>query len=175
MSEISNGADSRLKKPSLGFGTVVLSVLVLALLVAVIFAANSNAVVGWIVAVIAGLWLIFAATVFFVLRNGARAVSRKWDQTNANLAAKTDGKVDGARIIDEDERNHEMKLDHSFKIVLVQHGVVMDNLRLGTAASAEMVERALETIEITSANARDMIKERRKSRHTSTVEGEIID
>ena len=26
MSEISNGADSRLKKPSLGFGTVVLTV-----------------------------------------------------------------------------------------------------------------------------------------------------
>lgn len=175
MPEITNGADPRQKKPVGVLGTAVLSILVLALLVAIIFAANTNAVIGWIVAIIAGLWLIFAAAVFFILRTGARAVGRKWDQTNANIAAKTGGVQDGARIIDEAERNHEIKLDHSFKIIEVQHGVITENLRKGTPQSADMVERALDTIQITASNARDMIKGRRKDRHAGPVEGEIID
>ncbi|MDR2255317.1 MAG: hypothetical protein LBE25_04885 [Arthrobacter sp.] len=175
MPEIITGAEPRQKKNTPTLGLVGMGVLVLALLVAVLFAANSNQVVGWIVAIIAGLWLVLAAIIFFVLRTGAKAVGRKWDQTNANLAAKVDGSTDKVTVIDEAERNHELKLDHSFKIIQVQHGVVMENLRKGTSESAEMVERALDTIEITASNARDMIKERRKARHTTAVDGEIIE
>lgn len=163
------------RKLTVSAGSVVVGVAVLALLVAVIFAANANAVVGWIVVAISGAWLLLAAYVVFVLRKGALAVGRRWDQTNANLAAKSPVGTGSAKLISEDERNHEMKLDHSFKIVQVQHGVVMENLRKGTPESAEMVERALDTIEITASNARDMIKQRRVSRASEAVEGEIID
>ena len=175
MPEISSSAPATQKKSTPGVGLIGLGVLVLALLVAVIFAANQNDVVGWIVAIVAALWLVFGAVVFFVLRRGARAMSRKWDQTNANLAAQVSPAGDGARLISEEERDHELKLDHSFKIVQVQYGVVMENLRKGTAESAEMVERALDTINITASNARDMITQRRKERHASAVEGEIVE
>jgi len=174
MPEISSGTPTQ-KKPTPGIGLIGLSLLVLVLLVAVIFAANSNEVIGWIVVIVAALWLVFGATVFFVLRRGARAVGRKWDATNANLAAKVAPARDGVRLIDEDERNHELKLDHSFKIVQVQHGVVMQNLDKDTPEAADQVRRALETINITATNARDMITERRKARHAGSVEGEIVE
>ncbi|CAM3730100.1 hypothetical protein MIFL109517_07025 [Micrococcus flavus] len=53
------------------------------------------------------------------------------------------------------------KLDHSFKIVQVQARVVKEQLDAAGGADREMVDRALETIQITSSNARDMIKEGR--------------
>ena len=45
-----------------------LMVLVTAFIVAVIFAANQNDVVGWVVAVIAGFWLALAAFVVFSIQ-----------------------------------------------------------------------------------------------------------
>lgn len=163
----------------LGMASWMMAVLTLALIVAIIFAANSNQVVGWIVVIITGLWLLLVAGVFLTLRAGARAVGRRWDKTNANLAAKISNNAspDSTRpgVISEAEMNHEMKLDHSFKIVQVQHGVVMENLGKNDEQAKDMVNRALDTINITATNARDMIKQRRKDRHTSTVEGEIID
>lgn len=177
MSQIDHGSASsrppRLRRPAAGAGAVVIGVLVLALLVAVLFAANSNEVIGWIVVVVAGLWLVLAAIVFATLHRGARAVGQRWDSTNASLAARNQDKT--VHVIDEDERNHELKLDHSFKIIQVQHGVVMKNRGLGTPEADEQVSRALETIQITANNARDMITERRRSRTSTSVDGEIID
>jgi hypothetical protein len=108
-----------------------------------------------------------------VIRRGARAVGRKWDDTNANLAARTSGTTVG--IIDEDERNHELKLDHSFKIIQVQHGQVVKYLGQDGDEARDQVARALETIQITASNARDMINERRRQRHATAVDGEIVD
>ena len=41
-------------------------------MVAVIFAANQNEVVGWIVAIIAGFWLALAAFVVFSIQKAAK-------------------------------------------------------------------------------------------------------
>jgi hypothetical protein len=41
--------------------------------------------------------------------------------------------------------------------------------------AADQVNRALETIQITATNARDMINERRKERQSNAVDGEIVD
>jgi hypothetical protein len=139
----------------------------------VLFAVNQNQVVGWIVAVLIAAWLVFAIVALVVIRRGARAVGKKWDDTNANLAARTSGTTVG--IIDEDERNHELKLDHSFKIIQVQHGQVMKYLGQDGDEAADQVNRALETIQITATNARDMINERRKERQSNAVDGEIVD
>lgn len=176
MSQIDRGsapAPSTRRAGVPGMGAVVIGVLVLALLVAVLFAANTNQVVGWIVVVVAGLWLILAATIFLVLHRGARAVGRRWDNTNANLAARNQPRT--VQVIDEDERNHELKLDHSFKIIQVQHDVAVKNLDGDSDEARDQLNRALETIQITANNARDMITERRKARKASAVDGEIID
>jgi hypothetical protein len=167
---VSNPAEGRRRSV---LGPVAVAAVVVLLFVAVLFAANQNQVVGWIVAVLIAAWLVFAIVALVVIRRGARAVGRKWDDTNANLAARTSGTTVG--IIDEDERNHELKLDHSFKIIQVQHGQVVKYLGQDGDEARDQVARALETIQITASNARDMINERRRQRHATAVDGEIVD
>ena len=52
-------------------------VFVIAFLVAVIFAANQNDVVGWVVAVIAAFWLALAAFVVFSIQKAAKKAGAK--------------------------------------------------------------------------------------------------
>ena len=52
-------------------------VFIIAFLVAVIFAANQNDVVGWVVAVIAGFWLALAAFVVFSIQKAAKKAGAK--------------------------------------------------------------------------------------------------
>lgn len=66
-----------------------------------------------------------------------------------------------------------MKLDHSFKIVQVQVRVVEQEQAKGGAADQDTIRRALETIEITATNARDMIKSADGT--DQPVHGTIID
>ena len=66
-----------------------------------------------------------------------------------------------------------MKLDHSFKIVQVQVRVVEQERAKGEASDQDTIRRALETIEITATNARDMIKSSGGS--AEPVTGTIID
>ena len=63
------------------------------------------------------------------------------------------------------------KLDHSFKIVQVQTRVVTEELDKGSAADTDMVTRALETIHITSSNARDMLKGSKGSEGSRSSKG----
>ena len=66
------------------------------------------------------------------------------------------------------------KLDHSFKIAQVQVRVVREQLAAGEGMDREMVDRALETIDITASNARDMIKESRTGGAEGPVSGTVI-
>ena len=66
------------------------------------------------------------------------------------------------------------KLDHSFKIAQVQVRVVREQLAAGESMDREMVDRALETIDITASNARDMIKESRTGGAEGPVSGTVI-
>ena len=160
-----------------------LMVLVTAFVVAVIFAANQNDVVGWVVAVIALFWLLLASFVVFSIQKAAKKAGAKLNEAqNAfNAAAGRApgrGSADqgGTRLVrerGEAEEIRDMKLDHSFKIVQVQVRVVEQERAKGAAADQDTIRRALETIEITATNARDMIKSSGGS--GEPVTGTIID
>src|SRR3712207_8974833 len=62
-----------------------LMVLVTAFVVAVIFAANQNDVVGWVVAVIAGFWLALACFVVFSIQKADRK-STRLNSSHANIS-----------------------------------------------------------------------------------------
>ncbi len=158
-----------------------LMVLIIAFLVAVIFAANQNDVVGWVVAIIAGFWLLLASFVVFSIRTAAKKAGAKLNEAqNAFNAAtgrapSTDSADHGSTRLAKDRGDgvRDMKLDHSFKIVQVQIRVVEQERAKGEAADQETIRRALETIEITATNARDMIKPGGGS--DEPVSGTIID
>ncbi|AXJ10311.1 hypothetical protein [Arthrobacter sp. PM3] len=158
-------------------------VFIIAFTVAVIFAANQNDVVGWIVAIIAGSWLALAAFVVFSIQRAARKAAARLDEAQnafnaATGRAPTASSVDhgGTRVVSEGrsgESVRDMKLDHSFKIVQVQVRVIEQERAKGDAADQETIRRALETIEITATNARDMVKSSGGS--DEPVSGTIID
>jgi hypothetical protein len=158
-----------------------LMVLVTAFVVAVIFAANQNDVVGWVVAVIAFFWLALASFVVFSIQKAAKKAGAKLTEAqNAFTTAAGRGPYAGAdqggtRVVAERSQADEvrdLKLDHSFKIVQVQIRVVEEERAKGAAANQDTINRALETIEITATNARDMIK---SSGNGEPVAGTIID
>ncbi|MEA5456266.1 hypothetical protein SPF06_16135 [Sinomonas sp. JGH33] len=136
-------------------GALGLSVLVLAFLVAVIFAANRNEVIGWIVAVISLGWLLFAVFVFTTVRGAGRKARERFEEAARQFGGRapsmSSGGASEARTVDE---ARDLKLDHSFKIIQVQERVVRENL----GKDPDQVARALETIQITAANARDMLR-----------------
>lgn len=70
---------------------VVLLVVVIAFIVAVIFAANQNDVVGWMVVAIAGGWLILSTVSLIMVARGARAVHKTAQNFGSNLAAASAG------------------------------------------------------------------------------------
>lgn len=158
-------------------------VFVIAFVVAVIFAANQNDVVGWVVAVIAGFWLALAAFVVFSIQKAAKKATAKLNEAQnafnaATGRAPSSGSADhgGTRLVrsrNEADEVRDMKLDHSFKIVQVQVRVVEQERAKGAASDQDTIRRALETIEITATNARDMIKS--SGGADEPVSGTIID
>ena len=159
-----------------------LMVLVTAFVVAVIFAANQNDVVGWVVAIIAAFWLALACFVVFSIQKAAKKAGAKLTEaqnaftTAAGRGPYAAGDHGGTRVVAERSQADEvrdLKLDHSFKIVQVQIRVVEEERAKGAAANQDTINRALETIEITATNARDMIKSSGGS--GEPVTGTIID
>jgi hypothetical protein len=142
------------RRGGIRIGALGLSVLVLAFLVAVIFAANRNEVIGWIVAIISFGWLVFALFVFVTVRSAGRKAQERFERAAERLGGRAPsvaGTASEARSVDD---VRDLKLDHSFKIIQVQERVVRDNL----GKDDEQVARALETIQITAANAREMLR-----------------
>ncbi|OFI37722.1 hypothetical protein BIU82_07585 [Arthrobacter sp. SW1] len=164
-------------------GGLGMTVVLIAFLVAVIFAANQNDVVGWIVAVISLGWLLLAAFVVFSIQKAARKASQKFSEAQnafnaATGRAPSSSSADhgGTRVVaerSEADDIRDLKLDHSFKIVQVQVRVIEDERAKGGEANQDTINRALETIAITSSNARDMIKSPGDS--GEPVTGTIID
>lgn len=154
------------KKITLNASTLAMSVMVIVFLVAVIFAANSNAIVGWFVVIISAGWLLLAAFMMFGLKRGADKINNSLREATA---AATPRAQSGTVIVDESTSQRDMKLDHSFKIVQVQARVISEQREAEGEDSEGMIDRALETIQMTAANARDMIKP------AKPMDGEIID
>ncbi|MCP8999040.1 hypothetical protein NFC73_04705 [Pseudarthrobacter sp. RMG13] len=158
-------------------------VFVIAFIVAVIFAANQNDVVGWVVAIIAAFWLALAAFVVFSIQKAAKKAGAKLTEAqnafnSAAGRAPSSSSADhgGTRVVyerNEADDVRDLKLDHSFKIVQVQIQVVEKERAKGEAADQDTIRRALETIEITATNARDMI--RAAGDTGDPVSGTIID
>jgi hypothetical protein len=158
-------------------------VFIIAFLVAVIFAANQNDVVGWVVAVIAGFWLALASFVVFSIQKAAKKAGAKLTEAqnafnSAAGRAPSSASADhgGTRVVAERTEGDEvrdLKLDHSFKIVQVQIRVVEQERAKGDGADQDTIRRALETIEITATNARDMIRSAGST--GDPVSGTIID
>ena len=155
-----------------------LMVLVTAFVVAVIFAANQNDVVGWVVAIIAAFWLALACFVVFSIQKAAKKAGAKLTEAqNAFTTAAGRGPYaaadhGGTRVVAERSQADEvrdLKLDHSFKIVQVQARVIAEQREAKGEDYEGMIDRALETIQMTAANARDMIKP------AKPMDGEIID
>ncbi|GAA1666082.1 hypothetical protein GCM10010977_05750 [Citricoccus zhacaiensis] len=176
MDAVESGTDRQPGRPGAakgrGWGSkgsgITFAVMVVVLLVALLFAANQNDVIGWLLVVISAGWLALAALVVLGVRRGARSVDRRMKDLSASLAPRV-GAVDTppaptsgpARASDggASDPMRDTKLDHSFKIVQVQTRVVTEELSKGAESDTDMIARALETIYITSANAREMIKE----------------
>lgn len=146
--------------PSMRMGSAGVAVMLVVFLVAVVFAANQNDVVGWLVVIISLGWLLVFSFVVFSLRSAARKAAARLQGHPGPGGKGGDSPV----AVD---RSRDLKLEHSFKIVQVQVGVVREYL----GKDQEMVERALETIEITSHNARSMMKDSGEG----PVEGTVVD
>ncbi|GAA5227680.1 hypothetical protein [Paeniglutamicibacter antarcticus] len=168
----SSSAPAQGKKITINASTLSLAVMVTIFLVAVVFAANQNDVVGWFVVVISLGWLLLSAFLVFGLKRGAAKMTTQLKAATAAAARGQGNAVASPVVLDEATRNRDLKLDHSFKIIQVQVGVVNEyRVQKGTDASG-MVGRALETIEITASNAREMMK---PSGRGEPLTGEVID
>jgi hypothetical protein len=148
-----------------GTGTVVLA---LVFLVALVFAANNNDVLGWVLAVTAFGWLVLSTVVYIGVYKAAKFGASQVRQAQASLATATGaggsaggrtGATAGTTVIDETPSSgvRDIKLEHSFKIIEVQARVIAEGLAAGDAGR-DRVERALETISITASNGRGMLK-----------------
>lgn len=168
----SNPAPAQGKKITINASTLSLAVMVTVFLVAVVFAANQNDVVGWFVVVISLGWLLLSAFLVFGLKRGAAKMTDQLKAATAAAASRGQSSEPVAVVVDEATRNRDMKLDHSFKIIQVQVGVVNEYRAQDGEDAKGMVERALETIEITASNARDMMKPQKPS---EPMTGEVID
>lgn len=147
---------------SMRMGSAGMAVMLVVFLVAVVFAANQNDVIGWLVVIISLGWLLIFSYVVFSLRSAASRAATHF-QSHGGFGGTGTAQASPAAV----DRARDVKLDHSFKIVQVQVGVVREYL----GKDEGMVERALETIEITSHNARSMMK----GSSGGPVEGTVVD
>src|SRR3954471_9486807 len=69
-------------------GSIGMAVMVLVFLFAVVFAANQNDVIGWIIAIIALGWLVLATFVVFGVRGATRKAQEKFATIQADLAGR---------------------------------------------------------------------------------------
>ncbi|GAB3843031.1 hypothetical protein [Nesterenkonia populi] len=172
---------------------IIFAVMVTVLLVALIFAANENDIIGWILVAISAAWLLLAIVVVITFRRGARKFGDAVDSARADAAARNTEASGGTAVVDEDAHSRNLKLDHSFKIVQVQRRVVaaeIGKISRGEGADMEIVDRALETIQFTAHNGRDMLADvtgRRRSSDAAeggqdggghddqgTIEGDVV-
>lgn len=143
-------------------GGVGMAIMLVVFLVAVVFAANENDVVGWLVVIISLGWLLIFSFVVFTVRSAARKANARLEEFSRAAGGGMAGPGGAPSSAMRDE-----KLDHSFKIVQVQARVIRDHL----GKDQDMVDRALETIEITSHNARGMMK----NTDDGPVQGTVVD
>ncbi|GAB3269175.1 hypothetical protein GCM10027562_36740 [Arthrobacter pigmenti] len=145
-----------------GLGMAVIAVV---FLVALVFAANQNDVIGWIVALVAFGWLLLATFIVVSIRRAAKFGADQVRQAQDNIRSATGQAPSssssgrgGTRLVQDQQPGggnamRDQKLAHSFKIVQVQTRVVEENLD----KDPDAVSRALETIHITAHNGMGLL------------------
>ncbi|WP_026819212.1 hypothetical protein [Arthrobacter castelli] len=145
-----------------GLGMAVIAVV---FLVALVFAANQNDVIGWIIALVAFGWLLLATFIVVSIRRAAKFGADQVRQAQDNMrsasgqAPSSSSSGHGSTRLVQDQpaaganAMRDQKLDHSFKIIQVQARVVEENL----GKDADAVSRALETINITAHNGKGLL------------------
>ncbi|WP_309080461.1 hypothetical protein [Zhihengliuella sp.] len=160
------------RKITLKASTLTFAVMVTVFLVAVVFAANENDVIGWIVVIVSLGWLLLAAFLAFGIARGTKKMQEQFAGVRADMARSGGGST---TLVQQDTSARDMKLDHSFKIVEVQVGVVKEYLDQEGDDARGMVDRALETIEITAHNARGMMKDGKNGKNGGDpLSGDIV-
>src|SRR5699024_10659299 len=135
-------------------------------------------VIGWIVVVVAGGWLILSVASLIMVTRGARAVKKTAQNLGSNFAASTAA----ANVVDTSDPMRDTKVDHSLKIVEVQKRVVSEEMeKVAEHARFDIINHPLDTIEMMASNARDMLDPERHNKPKSdsdngnnTISGEII-
>lgn len=161
---------------SLRMSTVLFAIMIVVFLVAIVFAANNSTFIGWLVAVIFGGWLLLFGFLVFTLRAAARKAGAAFEAAQQDVERRRAGLAPsaGTSVVGERDTLLDEKLDHSFKIIEVQKRVIAEERAKGASADEDRVERALETIEITASNARDMIRPDRRGGSSETVTGTVL-
>lgn len=145
-----------------GLGMAVIAVV---FLIALVFAANQNDVIGWIIALVAFGWLLLATFIVISIRRAAKFGADQVRQAQDNIRGATgqapsssSSNRGGTRLVQDQpagaDAMRDQKLAHSFKIVQVQTRVVEENLN----KDPDAVSRALETIHITAHNGMGLLK-----------------
>src|SRR5690625_7154971 len=104
--------ESSTHRRGIRLSNVVLLIVVIAFIVAVIFAANQNDIVGWMVVVIAGGWLVLSTASLIMVSRGARAVQRTAKNIGSNIAAASAG----GNVVDPSDPMGDTKDAHSRNI-----------------------------------------------------------
>ena len=123
------------------WGTVIGMVVMLGIFVfAIIMAASEASVLGWILAGIAAGWL--ALGVYGVLLARRTLAYNKAVFAEKRRLAGADAPGTGSI--------RDQKLAHSFQIVKVQNTVLREELVKGAEADQEIIQRSLDTIDLTA-------------------------
>jgi hypothetical protein len=161
--------DRKTSRTALWATVIGMAVLVLIFVFAIIQAANESSVLGWILAAIAGGWLAIAVYVLFMVRGtlrfGREAVARMEGEmrgASGRAPAAASSAAEGDSIRDQ-------KIAHSFQIVLVQAKVLSEELEKGADADREVVDRSIDTINLTAKNGMGMV------RSDGPISGTVVD
>ncbi len=137
--------------------------------VALLQAANTNSVLGWILAGIALGWLMLAVWALSMVRKAARYGRDQVKQVQEQFEAQHGRAPVAGGHAGSGQSLRDQKLAHGMQVILVQSKVVKEQLAQ-TDPDAETVRRALETIDMTAANGLSSLKE-----SSTPVDGTVID
>ena len=151
------------------WGTVIgLAVLAVIFAVALIQAANSNSLLGWILAGIALGWLMLAVWALSMVRKAAVFGREQVRQAQEQFQAQH-GRASATSAAGEGRSLRDEKLAHGMQVILVQSKVVKEQLS-SPEADPEQVRRALETIDMTAANGLRSLRD-----SGTPVSGTVVD
>ncbi|CAL8896830.1 hypothetical protein KVA01_05250 [Kocuria varians] len=142
------------------WGTVIgLAVLVVIFAVALLQAAHSNSVLGWVLAGIALGWLMLAVWALSMVRKAAVFGREQMRQAQEQFQAQHGrAPATASAVAGEGHSLRDEKLAHGMQVILVQSKVVKEQLS-SPSPEAETVQRALETIDMTAANGLRSLKD----------------